>query len=117
MLSFMSETGIVLGQSVAYDRSSAPKDCRIFGWLQSQRLSDIAAEDQEMLLLTEFKYDLQERNTQTFDVVDSLRSRMVDTVRFEFTSNHGSATHTCIYRLRVHGDEPKSVSTLTSDDA
>lgn len=104
-----------VAESVAYDRSSAPKRCRVFGWLQGQQLTDLAGENQEKVLLTEFTYDLQERNIQTFDVVDSSRSRTVDTVRFEFTSNHGSATHTCLYRLRVHGDEPNSVSMLTSD--
>ncbi|ESQ43609.1 hypothetical protein EUTSA_v10015457mg, partial [Eutrema salsugineum] len=30
----------------------------------------------------------------------------------DFTSNHGSSSHTCIYRFRVHGRELDSVSVV-----
>lgn len=92
-------------QSVAYDRSSAPKDCRVSGWLEKHDTPE-----QQMFLLTEFTYDLEKSNAQTFDVLDSVGSSMVNTIRLDVASNHGSASYTCIYRLRVHGHEPDSLS-------
>ncbi|KAK3011659.1 hypothetical protein RJ639_010672 [Escallonia herrerae] len=88
-----------VAKSVAYDRSSAPKDCRVSGWLR--RLGDLAVDTEKMFLLTEFTYDLEKSNAQTFNVLDSTGSGAVDTIRLDFTSNHGSPSHTCIYRLRV----------------
>lgn len=98
-------------QNVAYDRSSAPKDCSVSGWLQGHD-NDLAVGAEKMFPLTEFTYDLEKSNVQTFNVLDLPGSGIVDTVRLDFTSNHGSSSHTCIYRLRVHGHEPDSVSML-----
>ncbi|XP_027354861.1 SUN domain-containing protein 1 [Abrus precatorius] len=100
-----------VAKSVAYDRSSAPKDCRISGWLQG-RNTDSLIDTEKMYLLTEFTYDLEKSNAQTFNVMNSAAAGVIDTVRFDFTSNHGSPSHTCIYRLRVHGHEPDSVSMM-----
>ncbi|KAJ8529359.1 hypothetical protein K7X08_036194 [Anisodus acutangulus] len=97
-----------VAKSVAYDRSSAPKNCRISGWLHDEKETDLAASSEKMFLLTEFIYDLDKSNAQTFDVLESAGSSVIDTIRFDFTSNHGKP-HTCIYRLRVHGREPKSL--------
>lgn len=83
---------------MAFDRSSAPKDCKVLGWLGSEELTE------KMNLLTEFTYDLEKSNAQTFNLVESKTA--VDTIRLEFMSNHGSPSHTCIYRVRVHGYEP-----------
>lgn len=103
-----------VAKSVAYDRSSAPKDCRVSGWLQG-RTADSVINNERMYLLTEFTYDLEKSNAQTFNVLDSAASGVIDTVRLDFTSNHGSPSHTCIYRLRVHGHEPASVSMMAVD--
>ncbi|KAK9265798.1 hypothetical protein L1049_003404 [Liquidambar formosana] len=100
-----------VAKSVAYDRSSAPKDCRISGWLQGHD-TDLAVDAEKMFLLVEFTYDLEKSNAQTYNVFDSAGSGIVDMVRLDFTSNHGSPSHTCIYRLRVHGHEPNSASML-----
>ncbi|KAK7405660.1 hypothetical protein VNO78_07239 [Psophocarpus tetragonolobus] len=100
-----------VAKSVAYDRSSAPKDCRVSGWLQGNN-ADSAIETEKMYLLTEFTYDLDKSNAQTFNVLNSAASGVINTVRLDFTSNHGSPSHTCIYRFRVHGHEPDSVSML-----
>ncbi|KAK2634525.1 hypothetical protein Ddye_029317 [Dipteronia dyeriana] len=100
-----------VSKSVAFDRSSAPKDCRISGWLQGTD-QVLSASAEKMILLTEFTYDLEKSNAQTFTVSNLPGSGIVDTVRLDFTSNHGSPSHTCIYRFRVHGDEPDSVSML-----
>ncbi|KAF7138030.1 hypothetical protein RHSIM_Rhsim07G0072700 [Rhododendron simsii] len=94
-----------VAKSVAYDRSSAPKECRVSGWLEKRDTPE-----QQMFLLTEFTYDLEKSNAQTFSVLDSVGSGMVNTIRLDVASNHGSASYTCIYRLRVHGREPDSVS-------
>lgn len=99
-------------QSVAYDRSSAPKKCRVSGWLQGQATTDVTANSENMFLLTEFTYDLEKSNAQTYNVLEYAATSVVDTIRFDFASNHGSTLHTCIYRLRVHGREPNSVSML-----
>ncbi|GAV69288.1 Sad1_UNC domain-containing protein [Cephalotus follicularis] len=99
-----------VAKSVAYDRSSAPRDCRISGWLQGHD-SDVAVAE-KMFLLTEFTYDLEKSSVQTFNVLDPAGSGVVDTVRLDFTSNHGSSSHTCMYRLRVHGHEPDHVSMM-----
>ncbi|XP_042514722.1 SUN domain-containing protein 1-like [Macadamia integrifolia] len=96
---------------VAYDRSSAPKDCRVSAWLQKHD-SDPSVQP-EMFLLTEFTYDLEKSNAQTIDV-DSTSSGSINMIRFDYISNHGSPSHTCIYRLRVHGYEPESVAVLAT---
>ncbi|XP_040993658.1 SUN domain-containing protein 1-like [Juglans microcarpa x Juglans regia] len=99
-----------VAKSVAYDRFSAPKDCRVSGWLQGQNPVE-SVDTEKMFLLAEFTYDLEKSNAQTFNVLNSESSGIVDTVRLDFTSNHGSPSHTCIYRFRVHGREPDSLST------
>ncbi|KAL9661831.1 hypothetical protein QQ045_026659 [Rhodiola kirilowii] len=97
-----------VAKNVAYDLSSAPKDCRVFGWLQGPEVVN----SEKMFLLSEFSYDLDKHSAQTFPVSDSAGGSLVNMVRLDFTSNHGSPTHTCIYRLRVHGQEPKSLSVI-----
>lgn len=97
-------------QSVAYDRSSAPKDCRLSAWYKGQ--DDVPSDGVDRVSLSaEFSYDLEKSNAQTFNV-ESAGSDVVNMVRLDFTSNHGSPLHTCIYRLRVHGREPESVALL-----
>jgi len=91
-------------QSVAYDRSSAPNDCRIF------LNGDSAIDIEKMYLLSEFTYDLEKSNAQTFNVLNSSAFGLINTVRLDFTSNHGSPSHTSIFR--VHGHEPDSVSMM-----
>ncbi|KAE8709198.1 protein ETHYLENE INSENSITIVE 3-like isoform 1 [Hibiscus syriacus] len=98
-----------VAKSVAYDRSSAPKDCRVSGWMQGRDLN-LPVDTNKMFLLVEFMYDLEKSAAQTFDVLDAAGVGIVDTVRLDFSSNHGSTSHTCIYRLRVHGEEPDFVS-------
>lgn len=73
---------------------------------------DMAVDTEKMFLLAEFTYDLEKSNAQTFNVLNSAGSGVVDTVRLDFTSNHGSPSHTCVYRFRVHGREPESVSVM-----
>ncbi|KAJ9186994.1 hypothetical protein P3X46_002496 [Hevea brasiliensis] len=75
-----------VAKSVAYDRSSAPKDCRVSGWLQGNDI-DLAIHIEKMFLLTEFTYDLDKSNAQTFAVLDSAASRVVDTVRLDFPNS------------------------------
>lgn len=102
-----------VAKSVAFDRSSAPKDCRVSGWFQGNDANS-AIDAEKMFLLAEFTYDLEKSNAQTFDVVESTGSSLVDMIRLDFSSNHGSLSHTCIYRVRVHGHEPYSVSMMAT---
>ncbi|RWR79719.1 protein SAD1/UNC-84 domain-containing protein [Cinnamomum micranthum f. kanehirae] len=99
-----------VAKSVAYDRSSAPKDCRLSAWYKGHDEVPSDGVD-KMPLLAEFTYDLERSNAQTFNV-ESTDSGVVNMIRLDFTSNHGSPLHTCIYRLRVHGREPESVALL-----
>ncbi|ONK78318.1 uncharacterized protein A4U43_C02F17200 [Asparagus officinalis] len=87
-----------VSKSVAYDRSSAPKDCVVSAWFEE---SEVPEHHQ---VLTKFSYDLEKTSAQTFDVDTTINS-VVNVVRFEFTSNHGNPSLTCIYRFRVHGYE------------
>ncbi|XP_071724636.1 SUN domain-containing protein 1 [Rutidosis leptorrhynchoides] len=103
-----------VSKSVAYDRTSAPKLCRISGWMQENDRDNVGA-DEKRILLTEFSYDLEKSNAQTFNVFDSVSSGMVNMVRLDILSNHGASSHTCIYRLRVHGREPESVPMLPAE--
>ncbi|KAI3987460.1 hypothetical protein MKX01_039518 [Papaver californicum] len=108
-----------VSKSVAYDRSSAPKDIRVSGWYETSEAIaagggvDLSRQDEKMFLLSEFVYDLDRSNAQTFKV-ESGEKRIVNMVRFDFDSNHG-ASHMCIYRLRVHGHEPDSVAISDSE--
>lgn len=97
-----------VAKSVAYDRSSAPKHCIVSGYFQGQDPIDFDAATPQMHVLTEFTYDLEKSNIQTFKVDPSI-SKLTNIIRLDFASNHGSDTHTCIYRLRVHGREPSVV--------
>ncbi|WOG84306.1 hypothetical protein DCAR_0103489 [Daucus carota subsp. sativus] len=101
-----------VAKSVAYDRSSAPKDCRVSGWFKGQETTDLTRNAEKMFSLAEFTYDLEKSNAQTFGISDSSGVGVIDMIRLDFTSNHGSASHTCIYRFRVHGHEPDSIVPL-----
>lgn len=101
-------------QSVAYDRSSAPKDCRVSGWFEGPE-DDPSCKFDKMFVLTEFSYDLEKSNAQTFDI-PVIDSGIINRVRLDFTSNHGSPALTCIYRIRVHGFEPSSLAALKTHD-
>lgn len=94
-------------QSVAYDRSSAPKDCHIYGLIEEHSNDDpLDKIIEKAILLKEFTYDLEKKNVQTFNIEKHGSPVAVNAVRFNFSSNHGSPSYTCIYRLRVHGHEP-----------
>lgn len=98
-----------VSKSVAYDVSSAPKEFRVFGWLDSYKKDDAAAKSMTHILLGEFVYYIEEKNVQTFNVPQNSRGKFVNMVRLEVLSNYGSPSHTCIYRFRVHGTDSKAV--------
>ncbi|WOK95922.1 protein SAD1/UNC-84 domain protein 1 [Canna indica] len=97
-------------KSVAYDRSSAPKDCRVSAWFESPD-EDPSSDTKKISILTEFSYDLEKSNAQTFNV-EARDYGIVNRVRLDFTSNHGNTALTCIYRFRVHGYEPSSPAAM-----
>jgi SUN domain-containing protein 1/2 len=92
-------------QDVAYDMSTAPKDCQISGWYQGTHTETPASPGAKMYALAEFTYDITQNNVQTFEIT-APDVCVVNMVRLDFTSNHGSSALTCIYRIRVHGHEP-----------
>ncbi|RWR75889.1 protein SAD1/UNC-84 domain-containing protein [Cinnamomum micranthum f. kanehirae] len=98
-----------VAKSVAYDRSSAPKDCQVSGWFQGHDEDPFVQVD-KTFMLAEFAYDLEKSNAQTFNI-DASDAGLINMVRFDFTSNQGNLQHTCIYRLRVHGHESDSLAT------
>ncbi|XP_010212625.1 PREDICTED: SUN domain-containing protein 3-like [Tinamus guttatus] len=79
------------------DISSAPKDFAVYG---------MKAENEEQgLFLGEFTYSPAEHPFQTF----WLQNEGWDSVRYvklEVLSNWGHPEYTCLYRVRVHGQEP-----------
>ncbi|KAL5228154.1 hypothetical protein ABZP36_016419 [Zizania latifolia] len=97
-----------VSKDVAYDISTAPKDCRVSGWYQEtpNEASGHAA-SAKMSVLTKFTYGLDKKNVQTFDITTP-DVGIINMVRLDFTSNYGSSALTCIYRIRVHGHEPVS---------
>jgi SUN domain-containing protein 1/2 len=100
-------------QSVAYDRSSAPKDCQVTAWYEGPD-DDSLMQAQHMVHLTDFTYDLNKPNAQTFTVETShTDQQLLNMVRLSFSSNHGSSSLTCLYRFRVHGLELGSPSAIT----
>ncbi|CAD6251691.1 unnamed protein product [Miscanthus lutarioriparius] len=96
-------------KSVAYDRSSAPKDFQVRGWYQGSH-DDSEKDSNVMAALGEFSYDLDKSNAQTFQLERIADSRVVNMVQLDFSSNHGNLELTCIYRFRVHGREPGSLN-------
>ena len=84
--------------------SSIYKDCRVSSRPQGLN-ADSTIDIEKMYLLSEFTYELEKSNAQTFNVLDSGVFGLINMVRLDFTSNHGSPSHICIYRFRVHGHE------------
>ncbi|XP_031474173.1 SUN domain-containing protein 1-like [Nymphaea colorata] len=98
-----------VAKSVAYDRTSAPKEFRVSGWIRGS-LEEASPEPDKMVLLGEFVYDLERSFVQTFHLNPcTAASCVVDVIRLDVLSNHGNSLHTCIYRLRVHGSESDSI--------
>jgi hypothetical protein len=68
-------------------------------------VSQVEAPMAEFVKVGEFTYDISpmSHHMQTFALDASAVPDVVRTVRFDILSNHGSPTHTCLYRVRVHG--------------
>eukprot|EP00743_Colponemidia_sp_Colp-15_P002861 GILK01003096.1.p1 GENE.GILK01003096.1~~GILK01003096.1.p1 ORF type:complete len:574 (-),score=117.67 GILK01003096.1:44-1726(-) len=83
-----------LSSLIAYNRTSAPRDFRVWGYtddLTEQRIN-----------LGEFTYDLSQRPIQTFRA--KVSPHQVALVELEILNNHGNH-FTCVYRFRVHDRE------------
>ena len=102
----------------AYNISTAPREVAVFA---GGRPSDGETEEgvgtgkgegegkggegEGGVLLGTFAYDVEGPPSQTFQV----RAKdPTDVVRLEVRSNHGSPDYTCVYRLRVFGDEEEA---------
>lgn len=102
---------LIVLQSVAYDRSSAPKDATVFGWLGESTIDP--SNQPTLYLVARISYDLEKSNVQTFNVEPGITSP-INNIRLEIDSNHGSSALTCLYRFRVHGYEPSSPAAIGS---
>lgn len=88
--------------------SSAPRDVAVFVQPLAENGSAPAA---EFVHVGKFVYDAStgSRHLQAFALDGGASDIIARAVRFDILSNHGSATHTCLYRVRVHG-EPTSAA-------
>lgn len=75
---------------------NAPKEFAVYGLTVEHSI--------EPTYFGKFKYDIHlGAPIQTFFVPAVLTKRKYSIVRFEFLSNHGHPSNTCVYRVRVHG--------------
>lgn len=48
-------------------------------------------------------------SVQTFELVkEDVGEELINMVRLHVLTNHGNPLHTCLYRLRVHGEDLQS---------
>lgn len=101
-----------LGQHQAITMGSAPGDFEVWGlkkyddnrsWKYPwDSLASVV--DNDVIYLGRFMYDITKRlSVQTFELKHA--SPPIKAVVFRFLSNWGQDDYTCIYRVRVHGDE------------
>lgn len=89
-------------KSSVFSIASAPQHFVVYG------IPIINSRKQQMstlpVKLGEFRYDISEdaSHVQTFPLNST--SLIIRAVRVDFLSNHGSRAHTCVYRIRVHGN-------------
>ncbi|KAI5080891.1 hypothetical protein GOP47_0004074 [Adiantum capillus-veneris] len=92
-----------VSESIAYDVSSAPKEFQVYGLPPPLSTSKPAS----WVLMGEFKYDIHNAvAAQGFALWEMAKNTLISTIKLQVLSNYGSASHTCIYRLQVHGKEP-----------
>ncbi|GLJ52353.1 hypothetical protein SUGI_1113740 [Cryptomeria japonica] len=91
-----------VSKRVAYDLTSAPKQFKVYG-----STSKNENQKSSWIVLGEFTYDIYaEKYIQTFNLLNgNSAEKKISRVKLHILSNHGSQTHTCIYRVRVHGHE------------
>ncbi|GBG27807.1 SUN domain-containing protein 2 [Hondaea fermentalgiana] len=89
-------------EKIALHMSSAPRDFHVWGL---RRHPSFAGDEQDQELLGTFRYDIhQGKPVQTFPLHVKKESPL-SRLKFQFTSNHGHANYTCVYRVRIHGKE------------
>jgi len=99
-----------VSKSAAYDVKSSPKEFRIFGWRELRKSADHSiAQPTVQRLLGEFSYDVEGSSVQTFELAkEDVGEELINMVRLHVLTNHGNPLHTCLYRLRVHGEDLQS---------
>ncbi|MCO5612378.1 hypothetical protein L7F22_066645 [Adiantum nelumboides] len=92
-----------VSKSIAYDVSSAPKEFQVYGLPPPLSTSKPAS----WVLVGEFEYDVDSpMAAQAFALSETAKNTLISTIKLQILSNYGSPSHTCIYRLQVHGKEP-----------
>jgi len=83
-----------LDEKITWNFGSAPKRFRVL----------LSADNQEWKQAGEFIYEKHlKSNVQIFPLEDF--GELFSFVKFEFVENHGDEKYTCVYRLRVHGQQ------------
>lgn len=90
-----------VSERISFDMSSAPRNFEVVGWLKKQNGVESPSEG---VVLGSFLYKIKGRRVQTFRISEEGRKAAVNIIRLNVLSNHGSPSHTCIYRFRVHGN-------------
>ena len=82
-------------RAIAYNIKSAPNQFEVWSYA--------AANDKDPVLLYTGQYDAQNgKSVQTFPFEND---RVFPIVQLRILSNFGEAGYTCIYRVRVHGEQ------------
>lgn len=114
-------------RSLVSDARAAPREVHAWGLMSTQEDKDTfrtylreranlpdeepmpSPPEDDYLYLGTMHYDASPhtRAIQTFPVPPAIKALRIPTsvLRFRFVGNHGSQEFTCIYRVRVHGDE------------
>jgi len=78
---------------------SAPQNFTVYGYSNKEDLTD-----ESRLLLGNFRYDNNSKNTlQFFEVQHIYPGRPISVVELKIESNAGNKDYTCLYKFRVHG--------------
>ncbi|KAK9829803.1 hypothetical protein WJX72_007987 [[Myrmecia] bisecta] len=90
-------------KALAFDTSSAPRAFRVMGYRGREYVKErLSGKHPTAWLLAEgLQYDVDGPAVQMFAVHPPPQT--VDRVRVQVDSNWGNADHTCLYRVRVHG--------------
>ena len=80
----------------ALNINTAPRNFRVYG---------SAEELDTPVLLTEGEYSIADGSLYSQTFAFSTRTIPLQYIQFQFLSNHGNKEFTCIYRVRVHGNE------------
>jgi SUN domain-containing protein 1/2 len=85
--------------SITGSIDSAPQNFTVYGYTNKNDIRD-----DNRLLLGNFRYDNNSKNTlQFFSVQHEYTDRAISVIELKIESNSGNPKYTCLYKFRVHG--------------